>query len=461
MLDRRAFLSSGLAGAAAGALLSSSTATAQSTSDASRLNVKSFGARGDGRHDDTPAFRAAIQAGQNQGLVVFVPQGIYKIRGGGILITDSLLMEGIPGKSVLKFSDGPGLMTIDGASNVTVSGIDFDGNNRNLNQEGVVYVQNASHIRFIDCGIRRGRDGDGLQVYASQDVDVVRCRVQDVRYYGLFFLNSEGIRVIGCTVRNCKNNGIAVHRTSRGRARALIAHNFVARIDSQSGDGQNGNGINAYNADEVIITANNIRNCRFSAIRCNSCSDPIVTDNQCLHCDETAIFVEFAHSGSVVANNVVDHAVQGISVTNLDSGGRLSSITGNVVRNVFKLSTSSNPNTGYSSGISVEADAIVSGNVVEMGHTPHEPNLGILVGWGPYLRDVAVSGNQVRNADYGISVSVVDGAGNAKISGNFVTGSRRRGIGGNRWESELGIPLTDNTGGSRFPHIQLSDNWVR
>ncbi len=242
--------------------------------------------------------------------------------------------------------------------------------------------------------------------------------------YGLFFLNSDGMQVIACTVQDCANNGIAVHRTERGRARALIAENFVARIQSQSGDGQNGNGINAYNADEVIITANSIR-------------------------------------GAVVSNNVIDHAVQGISISNWDTGGRMSTVTGNVIRDIFKHANASNPNSGYAYGISVEADAVVDGNLVEMGTGSDEPNFGILLGWGPYLRDVMVTGNQVRSAGYGISVSTVEGAGSAKISGNLVTGSRYVGICGNRWEDELGIPLTDNGGASLYSHVWLSDNWVK
>ena len=211
----------------------------------------------------------------------------------------------------------------------------------------------------------------------------------------------------------------------------------------------------------MIITANSMRECRFSAVRCNSCSDPIVTNNQCLKCDEVAIFIEFAHSGAVVSNNVIDHAVQGISISNWDTGGRMSTVTGNVIRDIFKHANASNPNSGYAYGISVEADAVVDGNLVEMGTGSDEPNFGILLGWGPYLRDVMVTGNQVRSAGYGISVSTVEGAGSAKISGNLVTGSRYVGICGNRWEDELGIPLTDNGGASLYSHVWLSDNWVK
>ncbi|MGH7451063.1 MAG: glycosyl hydrolase family 28-related protein, partial [bacterium] len=43
------------------------------------LNVKDFGAKGDGIADDTTAIQAAIDALPNDGGVVFFPSGIYNI----------------------------------------------------------------------------------------------------------------------------------------------------------------------------------------------------------------------------------------------------------------------------------------------------------------------------------------------------------------------------------------------
>jgi hypothetical protein len=37
----------------------------------------------------------------------------------------------------------------------------------------------------------------------------------------------------------------------------------------------------------------------------------------------------------VIANNIVDGAAQGISMTNFDSSGPLATCTGNIVRNIY------------------------------------------------------------------------------------------------------------------------------
>ena len=48
----------------------------------------------------------------------------------------------------------------------------------------------------------------------------------------------------------------------------------------------------------------------------------------------------------------------------------------------------------------------MTGNVIE-----NAPSYGIIAGWGKYLRDVAITGNVVRNADVGIGLSLTPGAG--------------------------------------------------
>ena len=71
-------------------------------------------------------------------------------------------------------------------------------------------------------------------------------------------------------------------------------------------------------------------------------------------------------------------------------------------------------------GIGVKADAAVTGNIVE-----NAPTAGIALGWDRYLRDVSVTGNVVRKADVGITVSVSQGAGSALIDDNLIADAAR------------------------------------
>ena len=106
-------------------------------------------------------------------------------------------------------------------------------------------------------------------------------------------------------------------------------------------------------------------------------------------------------------------------------------------------------------GIVVEADAAVTGNVIE-----NAPSFGIMAGWGKYLRDVTISGNVVRNAFVGIGVSVVSGAGTALVSNNLISGSRGSAIVGLD-HAKTATGDLGKEGSSRFPQIVLGLNAIR
>lgn len=103
--------------------------------------------------------------------------------------------------------------------------------------------------------------------------------------------------------------------------------------------------------------------------------------NSCARAGEVALYAEFAFEGAVIANNIVDDAAMGISVTNFNEGGRLAVVQGNLIRNIFFRKDADSRGVG----IAVEADSVVNGNVIE-----NSPGYGIMIGWGRYRRDVSV-----------------------------------------------------------------------
>nr|MCH9765241.1 TIGR03808 family TAT-translocated repetitive protein [Alphaproteobacteria bacterium] len=110
-------------------------------------------------------------------------------------------------------------------------------------------------------------------------------------------------------------------------------------------------------------------------------------------------------------------AAAGISVTNFKRGGRLATITGNLIRNLKRREFEPVDKRGV--GISVEADGVVSNNVIE-----NAPSCGLALGWGDYRRDIIAAQNIIRNAKIGVLVSSGSGLGPALITGNLITGSQ-------------------------------------
>jgi uncharacterized secreted repeat protein (TIGR03808 family) len=97
----------------------------------------------------------------------------------------------------------------------------------------------------------------------------------------------------------------------------------------------------------------------------------------------------------------------------------------------------------------------VTGNVIE-----NAPTAGMILGWGHHLRDVAATGNVVRQADIGIGVSVATGAGTALIANNMFADVKRGAIiGMDRKRIVTGDLMRG--GAERYANLTVSGNRVR
>ena len=88
------------------------------------------------------------------------------------------------------------------------------------------------------------------------------------------------------------------------------------------------------------------------------------------------------------------------------------------------------------------------------------PAVGIMLGFGQYLRDVAVTGNIVRKADIGIAVSVAPGAGSALIASNVIADVLRGAVVGTDRRKIVTGDLMKG-GAERYAHLTISGNRVR
>lgn len=112
----------------------------------------------------------------------------------------------------------------------------------------------------------------------------------------------------------------------------------------------------------------------------------------------------------IIAGNMIDRSATGIAVAKGTKGSMPALIEGNLVRNLFFRKTA----LFHGNGITVEADARVTGNVVE-----NTPGFGILVGRD--VRDVSIAKNAIRNAHIGIGIPAAI-AETAQIAGNRISG---------------------------------------
>jgi len=415
------------------------------------LDTAHFGVRPGAPDDQSGALQRAIDQAAHTRVPLMLAPGVY--RAGGLTLPAGASLAGVRGATRLILTHGPSLLSAEHAETVSLIGLTLDGGSQPLPAgRALVHFDDVKAVSISDCQVA-GAGGNGVTL-ESCDGEVTHSTITGAADNALFCNDSRSLLIAANIIAKSGNGGIRVWQGDKRRDGSLIADNRIEDTSARAGgSGENGNAINVFRAADVIVRGNHIRNAAFSAIRGNSASNIQIIGNNCAALDETAIYSEFGFEGAVIADNVIDGAENGISVTNFNEGGRLATVRGNIVRNLGTRRQDRPPEEA-GIGIGVEADTVVSGNVIERA-----PRAGISVGWGPYLRNVAVTGNVVREAGFGVAVSVVAGAGVAVISGNLFAGTTRGAIVGMEWHKAVTGDLA-LAGAERYPQLKISGNQV-
>jgi uncharacterized secreted repeat protein (TIGR03808 family) len=418
---RRRLLMAGLS-AAAGAALAPPLPLSAATRPSGELEIdgRDAGLIADAPDDQSAAMQAAIDRAAAARLGLRLAAGRYRI--GGVALRPGSHLIGAGAATVLAFTSGPWCLGAREADDLAISDLSIDGGGSaqiGSDDVGLLDLAGCGGVSLARLSVIGGaRHGIALDRVGGR---IDACTITGCGRSGLFSLDADGLAVTGTLVADIANNGIQIWRREPGEDGTILSGNRILRIAARDGgSGQNGNGINVFRAGSVLVTGNRIADCAFSAIRANAASNCQMTSNACARIGEVALYAEFGFEGVVISGNLVDGAAQGISVTNFNDGGRLAVVQGNLVRNLSRREASED-RRGI--GISVEADAAVTGNVVEGA-----PTAGILAGWGNFRRDIAITGNVVRASAVGIGISNGEGAGTTLVSQNVLAGVTAGGI---------------------------------
>src|ERR1700675_4413530 len=406
-VNRRYLIGAPAAGAASALVMSQNIARAAQPTSAVGRDATQYGVRPGSPDDQTRVLRRAIDEAARAQVPLALPPGVY--RTGMLRLQNGTQLVGVRGATKLVFNGGASMFLGEGAGSVGLAGLTLDGGGIPLPaRRGLIHCLSGRDIRITDCEII-GSGGNAIWLEQVSG-DVSGNIITRTAATAVVSFDAQGLIVSRNTVAGTNDNGIEILRTSIGDDGTLVADNRIEDIKAgPGGSGQYGNAINAFRAGNVIVRGNRIKNCDYSAVRGNSASNIQITGNSISDVREVALYSEFSFEGAVIANNTVDGAAFGVSVCNFNEGGRIAVVQGNIIRNLKpKRPIGTAPDDDAGVGIYVEADSSVTGNVIE-----NAPSFGIMAGWGKYLRDVAISGNVIRNAFVGIGVSVASGAGTA------------------------------------------------
>ncbi|GKX34542.1 MAG: Tat protein [Rhizobiaceae bacterium MnEN-MB40S] len=444
---RRGFLAA--MGGAFAAGVSPVRAAPPATPDA--LNAVELGLTPDSLENQGPTLEKILNAASDAGVPVFIPPGDFVV--SNVTLPALVHLRGVPGLSRLIYGGGDHFLRAENASDIRLAGLTLDASGHRLADDcrGAVEAVNTVNVDISGCAIVDSRKhGVALEACGGS---ITGTSISATASAGIYCVDGSAVRIADNRVFNCGNGGVLVHRWRPGPDGAIVSGNRVTGIRADDGGtGQHGNGINVYQADNVMITGNHVADCAFSAIRSNSGSGVQIVSNQCLASGETAIYSEFAFQGAIVANNLVDGAANGISIANFNQGGRLAVVSGNIIRNIVNEGPYDPVGPGFGWGIAAEADTSVNGNVLDT-----IARFGMLIGWGPYLRGVSVTDNIVRNSLIGVAVTVVDGAEATQIANNIFQNTLRGAIVGYRWQERITRDMIAG-GAQDYPHLTVFGN---
>lgn len=415
------------------------------------LDASHFGIQPGDADQSAKAFNAMLQEAANRDQPVFLPPGTYRL--SNIILPTNCRLTGVPGLTRIHYSGDGAFLTANGGKRITLSGLSIDGANRWLadDQPGLLTFRDVDTLDLTDNEITgAARNALSLEKCGGR---LGSNRISGAADAGIYAVESRSLTIKDNWIADCADGGILVHRWSNATDGSVISGNRITGIGARSGGtGQYGNGINVFRAGNVQVSNNHISDCAFTAIRANSASNIQITANQCLGSGETAIYSEFAFEGAMITDNLIDGAANGIASVNFNEGGRLSLINSNIIRNLRLTAPYEMDGNYFGIGLSAEADTVVADNLIE-----NAPRWGMVLGWGPYLRNVSVTGNIIRKAGVGCAVSVVEGAGSALISNNLFSDMVEAAIAGFRWQERASGDLI-SSGATAFPHLTLTGN---
>ena len=413
-----------------------------------------YGVRPGSPDDQTRALQRAIDDAARAQVPLVLPPGVY--RTGLLNLQNGSQLLGVRGATKLVFAGGPSLLLGEGAGHVGLSGLVLDGGGIALPaRQGLIHLLGGRDLRITDCEITNS-GGNGIWIEQVSG-DISGNILTGTAATAIISFDALGLIVSRNTIVDANDNGIEILRTAIGDDGTLVADNRIENIKAgPGGSGQYGNAINAFRAGNVIVRNNLVRNCDYSAVRGNSASNIQITGNSVSDVREVALYSEFSFEGAVIANNTVDGAAFGVSVCNFNEGGRIAVVQGNIIRNLVpKRPIGTAPDDDAGIAIYVEADASVTGNVIE-----NAPAFGIVAGWGKYLRDVTITGNVIRKAFAGIGVSVTSGAGTALVNNNMIAETPRGAVVGLDHARAVTADLTADAA-QRYAQVVIGNNAVR
>src|SRR2546426_2652455 len=159
-MTRRHLIGASAAGVAGALAMSPDAARAAPLTSTLGRDVTLYGVRPGSPDDQTAKLQRAIDEAARAQVPLALPPGVY--RTGVLRLSNGSQLVGVRGATKLIFSGGASILQGEGANNVGLTGITFDGGGISLpERRGLVHCLGGRDVRIVDCEIS-GSGGNGI-----------------------------------------------------------------------------------------------------------------------------------------------------------------------------------------------------------------------------------------------------------------------------------------------------------
>jgi len=397
------------------------------------LNVRDFGATGNGSTNDGPAIQAAINAASSAQKPLVFDGGTYLLLTA-IEIKSNTTIYGSSGAIIFVDKNCTGTAIIGGADravytlgstqNISINGITFKSTKTGLTKSLSVCFQTVTNLNINECQFVDFGNGSyyaqGFILYGGSNVSLTNNVFDNCSGDGAAF--SDGTTNFEFRGNVCSNNGDWGFAVSNNCSKGTISDNlFISNTSTATGADESTNLV--FSGNVSYACEHGVRVARFG-----STSDPqqyITITNNVINGCQFGVSVEDMGAAAyytIVGNTITFATQQGIRVSNSENG----TIVGNQI-----TSTTNEAILFYSSGGAACGRATVTGNHI------HVCTYGIRqVNSGGTAVQITVSGNDVTNAS--VKKASLSTPGGLGCYVSVVTGSR---ILGNTYYNDNDFPM--------------------
>jgi polygalacturonase len=295
------------------------------------INVKNKGALGNGSHDDTAAFQAAVNALPSSGGTVYVPAGRYMINAlKPIQMRSHTRLRLDPSAELMVIPNSAGryhVVKVWNVNNVEIVGGKMTGDRSrhkgttgewgygiNISGASKVLVHNVTLSEFWGDGMWIGATGWGSSLVRSNYVTVNNVVSSHNRRQGLSIGPSQHVYIANSTFKNTQGTlpeaGLDIEPQTQGPADTI-------RLEKNTFSGNNGNGIELHsNIKYITIVGNTLTGNRGFGALAISAPYLTITNNNANRNGLAGVGLSgTTHNSSVTSNKLQYNSTRYISPT--------------------------------------------------------------------------------------------------------------------------------------------------